>query len=100
MKRLDRLITDISDVSRLDAEMSHSLKQNVNMTALLETMVDIYLTTQKDALPNLHLDIKKRRFKSKDGKPAPYFVPGLEGQLGHVIRNLVDNAISFTEKGF
>ncbi len=98
VKRLDRLITDISDVSRLDAEMSHSLKQNVNMTALLETMVDIYLTTQKDTLPNLHLEIKKRRFKTVDGKPAPYFVRGLEGQLGQVIRNLVDNAISFSEK--
>jgi two-component system sensor histidine kinase ChvG len=98
VKRLDRLITDISDVSRLDAEMTHSLKQNVNMTALLETMVDIYITTQKDTLPHLHLEIKKRRFKSLDGKPAPYFVRGLEGQLGQLIRNLVDNAISFSRK--
>lgn len=98
VKRLDRLITDISDISRLDAEMTHALKKNVNMTALLETMVDIYLTTQKDTLPKLHLKIKKRRFKSKDGKPAPYFVRGLEGQLGQVIRNLVDNAISFSKK--
>lgn len=98
VKRLDRLITDISDISRLDAEMTHALKQNVNVTALLETMVDIYITTQKDTLPHLHLDIKKRRFKSKDGKPAPYFVRGLEGQLGQVIRNLVDNAISFSKK--
>ncbi len=98
VKRLDRLITDISDVSRLDAEMSHALMQNVNVTALLETMVDIYLATQKDTLPNLHLEIKKRRFKSRDGKPAPYFVRGLEGQLGQVVRNLVDNAISFSQK--
>ena len=98
VQRLDRLITDISDVSRLDAEMSHALMQNVNVTALLETMVDIYLTTQKDTLPNLNLEIKKRRFKSKDGKPAPYYVRGLEGQLGQVVRNLVDNAISFSQK--
>ncbi len=98
VRRLDRLITDISDVSRLDAELSHALMQNVNITALLETMVDIYLTTQKETLPHLHLEIKKRRFKSRDGKPAPYFVRGLEGQLGQVIRNLIDNAISFSRK--
>ena len=98
VRRLDRLITDISDVSRLDAEMSHALKQQVNVTALLETMVDIYLTTQQENLPQLNLEIKKRRFKSRDGKPAPYFVRGLEGQLGQVVRNLVDNAISFSEK--
>ncbi len=98
VKRLDRLITDISDVSRLDAEMSNASMTKVNMTALLETLVDIYLTTQKNNLPNLILDIKKRRFKSQDGKPAPYFVRGLEGQLGQVVRNLVDNAISFSKK--
>ncbi|HPF47320.1 MAG: sensor N-terminal transmembrane domain-containing protein [Alphaproteobacteria bacterium] len=98
VKRLDRLITDISDVSRLDAEMSHSMMQQVNLTALLETMIDIYLTTQKDNLPHLHLDIKQRRFKLRDGNSAPYFVLGLEGQLGQVIRNLVDNAISFSRK--
>lgn len=98
VKRLDRLITDISDVSRLDAEMSHSLKKQVNLTALFETLIDIYLTTQKENLPDIHLDIKKRRFKSKDGRPAPYYVLGLEGQLSQVARNLIDNAISFSKK--
>jgi two-component system sensor histidine kinase ChvG len=98
VRRLDRLITDISDVSRLDAEMSHALKTKVNMTALLETLTDIYVTTQKNILPNIKLDIKKRRFMSRDGKPAPYFVRGLEGQLGQVVRNLLDNAISFSSK--
>ncbi len=98
VKRLDRLITDISDASRLDAELSHAQLAQVNLTALLETLVDIYLTTQQDTLPNLILDIKKRRFKGKDGKPAPYMVRGLEGQLGQVVRNLLDNAISFSKK--
>lgn len=97
VKRLDRLITDISEVSRLDAEMSRSLMHQVNLTALFETLIDIYLTTQKEKLPNIHLDIKKRRFKSRDGKPAPYFVLGLEGQLSQVVRNLIDNAISFSD---
>lgn len=66
VRRLDRLITDISDVSRLDAEMSHAMMKQVNLTALLETMIDIYLTTQKDNLPHINLEIKKRRFKLRD----------------------------------
>ncbi|MDG1858140.1 MAG: stimulus-sensing domain-containing protein [Emcibacteraceae bacterium] len=98
VKRLDRLITDISDVSRLDAEMSHAALNEVNLNALLETLIDIYLTTQQDVLPNLELRIEKRRFKDKDGKPAPYIVRGLEGQLGQVFRNLLDNAISFSKR--
>ena len=98
VRRLDRLISDISDVSRLDAQMSHASMKKVNMTALLETLIDIYLTTQQKTLPHLHLDIKKRRFKTRDGKPAPYFVMGLDGQLGQVIRNLLDNAISFSNQ--
>ncbi len=98
VSRLDRLITDISDISRLDAEMSHAMMKQVNLTALLETMIDIYLTTQKDNLPNINLEIKKRRFKLRDGNVSPYFVRGLEGQLGQVVRNLIDNAISFSQK--
>ncbi len=98
VRRLDRLISDISDVSRLDAQMSHASMKKVNMTALLETLIDIYLTTQQKTLPHLHLDIKKRRFKTRDGNPAPYFVMGLDGQLGQVIRNLLDNAISFSNQ--
>jgi len=97
VKRLDRLITDISDISRLDAEMSHAKMKQLNLTALLETMVNIYLSTQKDNIPNIIMEIKKRRFKLRDGNISPYFVRGLDGQLSQVIRNIIDNAISFSK---
>jgi len=97
VKRLDRLITDISDISRLDAEMSHAKMKQLNLTALLETMVNIYLSTQKDNIPNIIMEIKKRRFKLRDGSISPYFVRGLDGQLSQVIRNIIDNAISFSK---
>src|SRR5208337_4207370 len=45
IKRIDRLITDISDVSRLDAELSRETAEPVDLTRLLETIVDIYRLT-------------------------------------------------------
>ena len=97
VKRLDRLISDISDISRLDAEMSHAKMKQVNLTMLLQTMVNIYLSTQKKNIPNIIMEFKKRRFKLKNGNISPYFVRGLDGQLSQVIRNLIDNAISFSK---
>ncbi|WP_138380886.1 stimulus-sensing domain-containing protein [Luteithermobacter gelatinilyticus] len=95
VKRLDRLISDISDASRLDAELARSRMERVNMTALLETLVDIYTTTQRDRLPQIILEVGSRRRPPEAGRPACY-VMGLEGQLGQVVRNLIDNAISFS----
>ena len=97
VKRLDRLISDISDISRLDAEMSHAKMKQVNLTMLLQTMVNIYLSTQKNNIPNIIMEFKKRRFKLKNGNISPYFVRGLDGQLSQVVRNLIDNAISFSK---
>ena len=97
VKRLDRLISDISDISRLDAEMSHAKMKQVNLTMLLHTMVNIYLSTQKNNIPNIIMEFKKRRFKLKNGNISPYFVRGLDGQLSQLMRNLIDNAISFSK---
>ena len=97
VKRLDRLISDISDISRLDAEMSHAKMKQVNLRMRPQTMVNIYLSTQKNNIPNIIMEFKKRRFKLKNGNISPYFVRGLDGQLSQVIRNLIDNAISFSK---
>ena len=92
--RLDRLISDISNVSRLDAEMSRSRMDKVNLKTLLETLIDLYDSSKSDTIPTLHFDISDRKGKSD----KTYEVSGLEGQLGQVFRNLIDNAISFSEK--
>ncbi|WP_321394582.1 stimulus-sensing domain-containing protein [Emcibacter sp.] len=96
VQRLDRLISDISDASRLDAELARSQMELVNMTAMLETLIDIYDTTQKDQLPTIVLEVDGSRRLRKSMENQPYYVMGLEGQLGQVARNLVDNAISFS----
>jgi two-component system sensor histidine kinase ChvG len=89
VKRIDRLITDISDASRLDAELSRETATPVDIAKLLETIVEIYQMMElprgvKVAL-NLHL-------------PPEAAVMGRDERLGQVIRNLVDNAVSFSPK--
>ena len=84
--RMDRLISDISDASRLDAELARSQAEEVAVASLLETLVEIMRTTAKADGP---------RFTIQLDKPERLKVLGLEGRLGQVFRNLLSNAISF-----
>ena len=92
--RLDRLISDISNISRLDAEISRSQMSEVNLRAMLETLIDLYDSSQSGKIPHLHLEIEGGKKKSA----KTYLVRGIEGQLGQLFRNLIDNAISFSER--
>ena len=95
--RLDRLITDISNMSRLDAEMSRSKMTEVNLKSMLETLVNLYDPSQSADKPTLHLEIIGQKNRKKLDKG--FYVRGLEGQLGQLFRNLIDNAISFSKSG-
>ncbi len=90
LKRIDRLITDISDASRLDAELSRGQSAPVDITKLLDTIVDIYSGMD---LPRG----VKIRFAADSASRA--VVQGLSERLGQVFRNLIDNAISFSPEG-
>jgi two-component system sensor histidine kinase ChvG len=79
--RLDRLITDISNASRLDAELSRDEPRSVDLTQLVGDIVSLYGEN-----PPVRL---------KTG-PGALKVQGREGPLGQVFRNLIDNARSFT----
>jgi len=85
VERLDRLITDISDASRLDAELSRAQSGAVDLGKILATLVDIHTATQPDDTPNLTI-------ASEDG----LIVNGLEDRLVQVLRNLISNAVSFS----
>jgi two-component system sensor histidine kinase ChvG len=87
VKRIDRLITDISDASRLDAELSRGHSEPINLSKLLDTIVDIY--SGMDVPRGVHI-----RFAESSDKSA--FVQGIGTRLGQVFRNLIDNAISFS----
>jgi two-component system sensor histidine kinase ChvG len=86
-KRIDRLITDISDASRLDAELSREAKQPVALSKLLATIIEIYRLTENPQ----HVE-----FVLHDELPAGTVVRGRDERLGQVFRNLIDNAVSFS----
>jgi two-component system sensor histidine kinase ChvG len=88
--RLDRLISDISDASRLDAELSRAELNPVKLATLLTALADMQNATDKPDAPRVVVDT-----------PAndPLTVPGLEGRLAQVFRNLIGNAVSFSPPG-
>jgi two-component system, OmpR family, sensor histidine kinase ChvG len=87
VKRIDRLITDISDASRLDAELSRESVEPVDVAHLLETIVEVYRLTDLPHHVNLVL---------APHLPFTATVMGRDERLGQVVRNLVDNAVSFS----
>ena len=90
VKRLDRLITDISNASRLDAELSRDRPRPVDLGVLLSDIVGVYETTSKPGEAEVRLVSTLK---------DPARVNGRDGPLGQVFRNLVDNARSFSPDG-
>jgi two-component system sensor histidine kinase ChvG len=88
VERLDRLITDISDASRLDAELSRLEVSPTDIGAMLRAIAEMNETTRTDGAPRLALDITER------GRPL--IVPGVESRLSQVFVNVVANAVSFS----
>jgi two-component system sensor histidine kinase ChvG len=88
VQRLDRLITDISDASRLDAELGRLDLEPVDITAMLGALVDVHEATRTASGPRLTLAIAKG--------DRPLIVPGIETRLSQVFRNVIGNAVSFS----
>ncbi len=92
VKRLDRLISDISDASRLDAELQRQDAAPVDLTRLLNTVVTVANEVRRD-------DGVKITLSFEGGTPDTFVVPGHDSRLGQVIDNLIDNARSFSVAG-
>lgn len=88
VERLNRLISDISDASRVDAEMSRADTEPVPLARLLETLAEVYRSTAET------LDFPLALPPGDD-----LVVDGVEGRLVQVLRNLIGNAISFSPTG-
>lgn len=95
VNRLDRLITDISDASRLDAELSRDETSTVPVARMLAALVDLNRDTAAPDAPRLRLDLLGAPGTPQSELP----VHGIEDQLFRVFRNLIDNAISFSPPG-
>ncbi|PIT71049.1 sensor histidine kinase [Bartonella tribocorum] len=90
VRRLDRLITDISDASRLDAELARETAEIVDMTPLLESLVQAVQEVYRNAQT---IDVSLNIIPRPHGKA--YLVLGHELRLGQVISNILENARSF-----
>jgi len=96
VRRLDRLISDISDASRLDAELARGEAGPVDVAALLRAVVSMAQDSPRSNGARIELSIRLRRGRRAD---ADYFVLGHDSRLAQVVTNLIDNACSFSEPG-
>jgi two-component system sensor histidine kinase ChvG len=88
--RLDRLITDISNASRLDAELSRESPKRIDLARLLGDIAALYQTSAREGDPSVRL------IAPTDDALR---ITGREGPIGQVFRNLIDNARSFSPAG-
>jgi two-component system sensor histidine kinase ChvG len=88
VRRLDKLITDIADASRLDAELSRERAVDVDLVALISAMTQMFDDPDKADRPRFKLDLPVDSF----------VVRGLDGPLAQVFRNVIENAVSFSPK--
>ena len=91
VRRLDRLISDISNASRLDAELARQSADRVDMVQLAEAMVSI----QQDIAARRKVGVV---LKTDVGR-LPAVTLGHDSRLAQVLNNLIDNAVSFSPEG-
>ncbi|MER9031345.1 sensor histidine kinase [Mesorhizobium sp. M0062] len=91
VRRLDRLITDISDASRLDAELAREDAATVDLKKFITDLVAV----SREATRNKKaVEIEFKAAKLPQGVKG-YFVTGHDLRIGQVITNLIENARSF-----
>ena len=89
VRRLDRLISDISDASRLDAELQRQEAAPVDFAKLLSTVVAVANEVKREDGVTVTL-------KFEGGGARAFLVPGHDSRLGQIIDNLIENARSFS----
>ncbi|MFO1184813.1 MAG: stimulus-sensing domain-containing protein [Bauldia sp.] len=90
VRRLDRLISDIANASRLDAELARQDAAPVDVAKLLGGLVQLARGSTAAEGPRIALDVAH--------SANDYAVLGHDGRLGQVFNNLIDNARSFCRK--
>ena len=88
--RMDRLITDISKASRMDAELARETGVPIEIEMMLDNMSLLYQQTGKP-------DMASVKYIAPDtAEDNPIIIRGAPDPIGQVVRNLIDNAITFS----
>lgn len=104
VKRLDRLITDISSASRLEAELSREEFAAIPLKKFLHNLLDGYADplkreTNKPDGWHYAVAIDDKTIMVESGADQNIVIWGLESRLIQVFQNLIANALSFSPKG-
>jgi two-component system sensor histidine kinase ChvG len=89
VRRLDRAITDISELSRLDGELSRTSFETVEVATMVSSIVEGRARRRAEDAPQIVFDAPRGKFR----------VSGDESRLVRAIDNIIDNAISFSPEG-
>ncbi len=90
LKRLNRLISDVANASRLDAELARQEFEPIDLRAIVEGVVGVLRDVNSERGTILTLDIET------GSDASTYVINGHEGRMSQVVTNLVDNALSFS----
>jgi two-component system sensor histidine kinase ChvG len=89
VRRLDRLVSDISNASRLDSELVKEEEERFDLTKMLGNLAEYLGQEANGKGVDFITDLPER----------PIVISGLEARLAQVFVNLISNAISFCEQG-
>ncbi len=89
VRRLDRLVSDISNASRLDSELVKEEEEEFNLLHMLSNLIEYLGQDASEKGVEFIADLPEK----------PIFIQGLEARLAQVFVNLITNAVSFCEDG-
>jgi Signal transduction histidine kinase len=92
VERIERLITDYSQMLKDEASLSREKMNKINLIEIINNVVEDFKQDLKNQNNNIQIKIKDK-ISSKNGK----YILGIENRLEQVIANLLDNSISFSQ---
>lgn len=90
VSRMDRLITDISKASKVDANLARDMAQTLDISEILDNITEFYEQTRSG-------DSAIVRNITALNPEAPVFIRAFETPFAQVLRNLIDNALTFSD---
>jgi len=89
VSRMDRLISDISKASKVDANLARETAQSLDVAEILKNITEFYRQTRESGGPQV---VNQTALDAAD----PVFIRAFETPFAQVLRNLIDNALTFS----